>query len=183
MGHDALVTKQATRAYSPARPLMVLVGPPGAGKSSVGRRLARIFGCPLTDTDEIIAARRDQPCGEAFRELGEQAFRALEAEVVAEALGRPGVVSLGGGAVVHPETRRALLSHDVVWLDVSAEEGTVRTLREGSRPVLEADSPRERYQELLDERRAWYAEVASWHVRTDGRTPAQVVAAILGILD
>ncbi|KQB85496.1 shikimate kinase [Corynebacterium oculi] len=164
-------------------PAVILVGPPGAGKSTVARRLGNALNLPVLDTDELIAQECGKPCGEAFVELGESAFREVEARYVAQALNHGGVVSLGGGAVTHPESREALREHVVVWVDVSAEEGVRRTLAEGTRPVLEAEDPAARYRSLLEQREPWYQEVSTHRVRTDGRTPAQVVSRILAILD
>ncbi|KQB85845.1 shikimate kinase [Corynebacterium lowii] len=164
-------------------PTVVLVGPPGAGKSTVARRLGNALNLPVRDTDESIAQEYGKPCGEVLKELGEPAFRDVEASHVAEALKHAGVLCLGGGAITHPETRVALQEHVVVWVDVSAPEGIRRASAEGGRPLLETDDPAQRYQELLTQREPWYKEVSTHRVRTDGRTPAQVVAVILGILD
>ncbi|NLF91857.1 MAG: AAA family ATPase, partial [Corynebacterium marinum] len=82
------------------RPKVVLVGPPGAGKSTIGRRLARALSLPLVDSDQLIEEEAGKSCGEVFSELGEPAFRELEARHVQQALGTGGVVSLGGGAVL-----------------------------------------------------------------------------------
>ncbi len=167
----------------PTRPRVVLIGPPGAGKSTIARRLARALSLPLVDSDILIEEETGQPCGEVFAELGEPAFRELEARQVAVALGGVGVVSLGGGAVLTESTRQLLTQHDVVWVDVSAEEGVRRTEKENTRPVLAADDPVAHYRNLLTAREPFYHEVAGYRVRTDGRTPQQVVADVLGYLD
>ena len=165
------------------RPKVVLVGPPGAGKSTIGRRLARALSLPLVDSDQLIEEEAGKSCGEVFSELGEPAFRELEARHVQQALGTGGVVSLGGGAVLTDSTRQLLSEHCVVWIDVSAEEGVRRTANESSRPVLAADDPAAHYRRLLEERAPLYHEVAAFRVRTDGRAPQQSVADILGFLD
>ncbi|GAB3701687.1 shikimate kinase [Corynebacterium nasicanis] len=164
-------------------PKVVLVGPPGAGKSTIGRRLARALALPLVDSDQLIEDETGQSCGDVFSALGEPAFRVLEARHVADALGTGGVVSLGGGAVITDTTRELLNHHCVVWIDVSPEEGVRRTAHEATRPVLAAEDPAAHYRTLLETRAPFYHEVADFRVRTDGRTPQQSVADILGFLD
>lgn len=164
-------------------PIVVLVGPPGAGKSTIGRRLARALNADLVDSDELIENATGKACGEVFSELGEPAFRELEALHVAEALNHGGVVSLGGGAVLTESTRQLLKEHDVVWIDVSVAEGVRRTAGERTRPVLAADDPVEHYRNLLETRRPLYEEVSTFRVRTNSRSPQQVVAEILHHLE
>lgn len=168
---------------SVARPIVVLVGPPGAGKSTIGRRLARALNADLVDSDELIEKATGKACGEVFSELGEPAFRELEAHHVAEALTHDGVVSLGGGAILTESTRELLREHDVVWIDVSVAEGVRRTAGERTRPVLAADDPVEHYRNLLETRRPLYEEVSTFRVRTNSRSPQQVVAEILHHLE
>ncbi|MDO5077532.1 shikimate kinase [Corynebacterium sp.] len=164
-------------------PRVVLVGPPGAGKSTIGRRLAHALNTTLVDSDHLIEEATGRPCGEVYADLGEEGFRELEAGKVAEALGTSGVVSLGGGAVVTEANRDLLAEHCVVWVDVSAEEGVRRTSADDSRPVLAAADPEQRYRQLLQERTPLYREVAGYRARTDGRTPRQVVTDVLNYLE
>lgn len=164
-------------------PIAVLVGPPGAGKSTIGRRLARALGVELVDSDELIEVAMGKACGEVFSELGEPAFRELEAHHVAEALNHDGVVSLGGGAILTESTRELLKEHDVVWIDVSVAEGIRRTAGERTRPVLKAADPEEHYRNLLETRRPYYQEVSTFRVRTNSRSPQQVVAEVLHHLE
>ena len=166
------------------QPRVVLVGPPGAGKTTIGRRLARALNTTLVDSDELIEMQHGKSCGEVYSELGEEKFREVEAQQVERALQHDGVVSLGGGAVVTDATRDLLTNHEVVWIDVSVAEGVRRTAADDSRPVISAaDDPEARYQQLIDTRNPLYQEVSGFKARTDHRTPQKVVADILGYLE
>lgn len=164
-------------------PRVVLVGPPGAGKSTIGRRLASALNLPLVDSDALIEKGEGATCGEVFSALGEVKFRELEANYVARALATGGVVSLGGGAVLTESTRRLLKHHTVVWIDVTPEEGIRRTKGDTSRPVLHAEDPEQHYRDLLSAREPFYREVATYRVRTDERPPQRVVAEVLSFID
>ncbi|MBW1637902.1 shikimate kinase [Microbacterium resistens] len=156
-----------TRAGTTADDVVVLVGPMGAGKTSVGRRVARGLGTRFTDTDKAIA-RRHGPIPAIFAEHGEQQFRLWERDAVAEALESGGVVSLGGGAVVTASVRELLRPVPVVLLTVSPEAvadriaGSSRPLLSGAAGETEAspESALERWRRIADERAPWYAEVA-----------------------
>lgn len=160
-------------------PRVVLVGPPGAGKSTVAALLAARWGVPVRETDEDVAQAAGKPVADVFVEDGEPRFRELEHEAARAALAADGVVlALGGGAVLHPATGGALRAYRagggvVVLLEVSLRHAAPRVGFNQARPLL-LGNPRARWQQLLDERRPVYEQVASWSVATDGRTPEQV---------
>jgi shikimate kinase len=159
---------------SAADPLtLVLVGPMAAGKTSVGRRVARRLGVEFVDTDKRIVAAHG-PIPSIFADHGEPHFRDLERRAVADAISEGGVISLGGGAVTDEVTRELLRGHSVVFLTVSAEAVADR-LRGSNRPLLSGEDPIERWKRIFDERRGWYAEVASATFDTS-RRPMQKIA-------
>ncbi|MDO4784433.1 MAG: shikimate kinase [Propionibacteriaceae bacterium] len=156
---------------------IALVGAPGAGKSTVGRKLAADLGTSFADADLVIEERAGKPVAEIFADDGEAAFRAWEEQVALELLARPGVVSLGGGAVLNERIRRALAGCVVVWLEVSIAQATRRVGMNRARPLL-LGNVRARLIELLRQRTPLYREVATVRVGTDGLTPRQVVEQI-----
>jgi shikimate kinase len=164
-------------------PRAVLVGAPGAGKSTVGKQIALKLGCAFRDTDADIAAAAGKPVSAIFVEDGEPAFRAMEIEAVAKALAEfDGVLSLGGGAVMAEETRRALAGHEVVFLDVGLAMAARRVGLNRDRPLL-IEAPRATLKKMLDARRPLYTEVATHVIAADGRVGevvGQVLAALTG---
>ena len=164
------------------RPVLVLVGPPGAGKSTVGRLLAHRLGVRFRDTDADIVERVGKPIAEVFIDDGEEHFRALEREAVQRALQEhDGVLSLGGGAVLAEQTRQLLQAHTVALLDVDLSHATSRVGLNRDRPVL-ALNPRAQLKALLEQRMPLYREVASLTVDTNGRTAKQVVDVLADAL-
>ncbi|MDN5751578.1 MAG: shikimate kinase, partial [Pseudonocardia sp.] len=165
------------------RPTLVLVGPPGAGKSTVGRVLARRLQVGFTDVDALIVERAGTTIADIFLRDGEDAFRALEREVVAEVLAAvDGVLALGGGAVLDPDTRARLRGHRVVHLTVSLADGLRRTGMSTARPLLAGVNPRATFKALLDARAPLYREVATVEVHTVRRSANQVARAVLEAL-
>lgn len=153
---------------------LVLVGPMAAGKTSVGRKVARMLEVPFIDTDKRIAAAHG-PIPAIFAEHGEAYFRDLERTEVATALQEGGIISLGGGAVTDASTRGLLMQHPVVFLTVSADAVSQRIGGTG-RPLLTGgDDPVERWRTIFEERRAWYEEVADLTVDTS-RRPMRLLA-------
>lgn len=161
-------------------PVAVLVGPPGAGKSTIGRRLARALDVDVFDTDVAIEEETGRTIPDIFAKDGEPVFRALEEDMVRRALlEQDGIVSLGGGAILSAATRARLVGHTVVYLEISISEGLKRTGTNDSRPLLNGGDPRQKYRDLMRRRRPLYREVSTIRVRTDSRSPARVVQQIL----
>lgn len=138
---------------------LVLVGPMGAGKTSVGKRVARRLGRPFIDSDKAIVAEHG-PIPAIFAERGESGFRLLERAAVQRALATAGVVALGGGAVLDADTRADLRDHDVVLLTVDARTVRGRIRGGRGRPLLDGEDPVRRWQRITGERMPLYEEVA-----------------------
>jgi len=161
-----------------AGPRAVLIGPMGAGKTTVGAILAAAWGVALRDTDADVEAAEGRSVSDIFVESGEAVFRELEAAAVAEALAtHDGVLALGGGAVLDPRTRELLAGHPVVFLRVGLSDAVSRVGLGVGRPLL-LGNVRSRVKALLDERTPIYESVATISVDTDGRTPEDVASEI-----
>ena len=168
---------------TPVRPVAVLVGLPGAGKTTIGRKLARRLGVDFHDSDQLIEEREGRTIPEIFAADGEAAFRAIEQQVVGDALDSvDGVLSLGGGAVLSEVTRERLRGRRVVHLTIGVAEG-VRRSQGPSRPLLAGGDVTARYQALLTERAPLYREVAWTTVSTERRSSGKVVTDIVDRLE
>jgi shikimate kinase len=164
------------------RPVCVLVGAPGSGKTTVGEALAAVLGVTFRDTDTDIEELAGKPIPEIFVDEGEEHFRTLERAAVAAALAaHPGVLALGGGAVLAEENRAALIGHTVVHLSVELPDAIKRVGLGAGRPLL-ALNPRATLKHLMEQRRPLYAEVATATVVTDGRTPEELATEIAALL-
>ncbi|MFE2646151.1 shikimate kinase [Streptomyces nigra] len=164
-------------------PVVVLVGPMGVGKSTVGGLMAERLGVGYRDTDDDIVAEQGDTISEIFVDDGEAAFRAMEKQAVRRALEEhDGVLALGGGAVLDAGTRALLAGQRVVYLSMDVEEAVKRTGLNAARPLL-AVNPRKQWRELMEARRPLYEEVATVVVATDGRTPEEVTEAALDALE
>ncbi|GAA1809348.1 shikimate kinase [Nocardioides hankookensis] len=162
--------------------MIVLIGPMGSGKTTVGGLVAERLGAALRDTDHDVEATAGREIAEIFVDEGEAAFRAMERAAVAEALAtHDGVLALGGGAVLDPGTRDLLAGHDVVFLRVGLSDAVKRVGLGTSRPLL-LGNVRGRIKALLDERTPVYESVATLVVETDGREAAEVADEVVSAL-
>jgi shikimate kinase len=162
--------------------VVVLIGPPSAGKSSVGALLAAELGVPFADTDDLVAAAAGKSVGDIFVDDGEPVFRELERAAVArglESVGASssdgGVLALGSGAVLDPDVRRMITGRPVVYLEAGFAAIAKRTGMDRPRVVIPGN-PRGMLRAMLEERRPVYAELATITVPTDDMAPEEVAA-------
>jgi shikimate kinase len=169
-----------SRHEEPRGPRLVLIGPMGAGKTTIGREVARTLGLPFADLDALIVEAAGLTIPEIFAAQGEDAFRALEARVLAVALdAHPGVLALGGGAVGDPASRALLRARPTVLLEI--DEGTARQRVHGGRgrPMLGEGDPHERWRMLTAARMPHYREAARWTVDAAEGDIAEVARRII----
>jgi len=165
------------------RPRVILVGPMGAGKTTVGGLLATRWGLSIRDTDHDVVRAAGKQISEIFVDDGEARFRSLERAAVTEALAaHPGVLALGGGSVLDPDTRADLRGHRVVFLQVGLSDAVKRVGLGVGRPLL-LGNVRSRIKVLLDERQPVYHDVAEITVQTDGRDPVQVADEVARLVE
>jgi shikimate kinase len=183
---DANAPDELTSATTPSggtRPVAVVVGPPGAGKTTVGRALAQRLGVAFHDVDAAIESTEGRSISDIFVDDGEPVFRDLERAEVARSLAEEaGVVALGGGAVMDPLTEDALRGHVVVFLDVAIADASRRIGFDKSRPLL-AVNPRASWVAMMNSRRPTYERVASVRVDTAGKAPEAIVDEIVVLLE
>ncbi|MCY7401093.1 MAG: shikimate kinase [Nocardioides sp.] len=163
-------------------PRVVLVGPMGAGKTTVAGLLGEAWQLPVRDSDADIVATEGREISDIFVESGEEHFRALEVVAIARAVAEhDGILALGGGAVTDPRTRALLADQTVIFLRVGLTDAVKRVGLGVGRPML-LGNIRSRVKALLDERTPVYESVATHTVETDGRTPDDVSAEIQELL-
>jgi shikimate kinase len=165
-------------------PKAVLIGLPGSGKSTIGRRLAKALDIALLDTDAAIEETTGRTIADIFAVDGEKEFRRIEESVIRSALqSHDGVLSLGGGAVTTAGVREALSGHTVIYLEISAAEGVRRTGGSTVRPLLAGGDRSEKFKALMTERGPLYRRVATMRVNTNRRNPGAVVRHIVHRLE
>lgn len=163
-------------------PFVVVIGPPGVGKSTVARTLAGRLGRPLVDTDALVEEREGRAISDLFIEAGEDYFRAAEERAVLDSLTEDGIVlALGGGAPMTAAIGEALAGHRVLFLDVGIADAAKRIGFDRSRPLLTVN-PRQAWIRTMDARRPTYEGLARWRVDTAGRGVDEVVDVALGHL-
>ena len=172
-----------SRAVMTDGPLAVLIGPPGAGKSTVGPLLASRFGVAFRDTDNDVETAAGKPVADIFVQDGESVFRAFERAAVAAALREHrGVLALGGGAVLDLEAQRLLSGQTVIYLEADVAVLAHRNGLDRPRPLL-IGNPRAQLKMLLAERLPVYQSLATWTVPTDDDAPAEIADRIAGKID
>ncbi|GAB4152096.1 MAG: shikimate kinase [Cyanobacteria bacterium J069] len=180
LSHDHTIPADAkTTAQRLRRTNLYLVGMMGCGKTTVGRLVAQKLGYQFFDTDALLETATQQTVAQVFAERGEAGFRELETQILAElssyAYGSLAIAT-GGGAVLNPQNWSYLHHGIVIWLDVPAEQLYYRLRHSSTRPLLQDPDPRQRIQEILDQRRPLYAQ-ADVHVQLRGRESPEFVTA------
>jgi shikimate kinase len=177
---------RTTGAGAAAFPVVVLIGPPGAGKTTVGAALAARLGALFADTDAIVEEAAGKPVSDIFITDGEPEFRRLERAAVAAALEATGdarVIGLGGGAVMDAETQARLAGYRVVYLETGFGELVKRVGLDRARPLLIGTSPRAQLKALLDQRLPVYDRLAWLTVKTDDRDPDEIADEIAAVVE
>ena len=162
---------------------IILIGPPGAGKSTIGHSLAKKLKVKFADTDSLIEAKLDKKISDIFVDLGEPVFRTQELIVLAEVLQSDnGVISLGGGAPISPQAQELLRNSGaiVIFLDISLGKAAARVGFNRDRPLL-LGNPRAQWNELMNSRRPIYESLATAVVPVDDRSVNEICAAILAV--
>ena len=162
-----------------------LVGPMGAGKSTIGRHLAQQLHMEFLDSDTVIEERTGADIGWVFDVEGEDGFRVREEGVINDLTQQQGIVlATGGGSIMSKESRNRLSARGVVvYLETTIEKQLARTQRDKKRPLLQTDKPREVLESLAKERNALYEEISDYVVQTDDQSAKIVANQIIQMLD
>jgi shikimate kinase len=160
-------------------PRLILVGPPGSGKSTAARLVAARLGTTWRDTDDDVEQASGSTISDIFVDHGEEAFRNLEAAAVSAALAEhDGVLAVGGGAILDAGTRAQLKGRTVVFLNVAIKDAAQRIGFNRDRPLL-LGNPRAQWIRLMEQRRPLYEEIATTIVETDNKTPEEVADEVV----
>ena len=165
-------------------PRVILIGPPGAGKSSIGLGLASRLKVGFSDTDKLIEKSSGRSVAQIFIEDGETEFRRMEREICAKAiLEEDGILALGGGAVLAPETQMLISGCEskIIFLDVTLKVAAPRIGFNRDRPLL-LTNPRQQWQLLMDARRPIYEELATLKYEVDDRSIKEIVEELLSLV-
>lgn len=165
-------------------PRLVLIGPMGAGKTTVGRSIANTLSCEFADTDALIEADQGKSVSEIFVEDGEPHFRLVEESIVIDALiSETGVLSLGGGSVMNEEVQKALKSSTAkkIFLDISLAAVSPRVGFDNARPLLMVN-PRQKWAELMALRRPTYESLADMSIDVSDKSVSEIASEIIGAL-
>lgn len=166
-----------------AGPVAVIIGAPGAGKTTIGRRTAERLYVPFADSDHLVEQATGKKVADIFVDSGETEFRRLEAEAIADALTSfAGVLSLGGGAVMNPSTRDVLAGQTVIWLDVDLSSAAQRVGLNAARPLL-MGNVRATLSDLMKQRTPVYQDLATLTINTSGRSIRAIVDEVVTQLD
>ncbi len=160
---------------------IILIGPMGSGKSTIGQLLANRLGRPFYDSDYYIEERTGVDIPRIFDIEGEEGFRIRETKALEELTGLDRIVlATGGGAVTREENRQILRRAGyIIFLDTSVDQQMERLKHDKKRPLLQTDNPRERLEKLLQERKPLYLELADLHIQTDQKFARKVAAEIV----
>jgi len=162
-----------------------LIGPMGAGKSTIGRQLAQMLHLDFLDSDSEIERKTGADIAWVFDVEGEEGFRAREQDMLDELTKKHGIVlATGGGAVIRQENRTHLSARGiVVYLKTSVQKQLARTLKDKRRPLLQTDDPKSTLETLAEKRNALYEEVADYTIETDEQSAKVVASQIISLLD
>lgn len=162
---------------------IIFIGPPGSGKSSVGKEVAAILKLSHIDTDQLIEEKSGKRISDIFLEDGEPAFRRMESEIVLEVLQQDNcVISLGGGSVIDSEVADKLrVEPNVIYLEVSISNAAPRVGFNAERPLLVAN-PRQQWLKLMEDRKPIYEGLGRKKISTDNRKPKEIAREIAGLL-
>lgn len=180
---ESITVEKSTLPLSQALPSIFLVGPMGAGKTTIGKLLAKQLGRTFVDCDWYIVEQTGADIPWIFEKEGEDGFRQRETRALMELTCQPNIVMATGGGVVGSAKNRQLLKQGlVIYLDANVDTQLMRTKKDKNRPLLQNDNPRAVLEALYQKRSPWYREVADIILPTGRTYPKQMVAELLALL-